>query len=160
MPRCIGWRPSRPGPGRSCKPFSRPASHRVLPLTACRPSSSLTINELRDGRTICVTHQTMNCRGWVAIHQDITLQKRIEADLARMARYDDLTGLANRALFMETANQALVRMREQGQGFSILMIDLDRFKTVNDSMGHAVGDALLRIVAQRMLQTARRADTV
>src|SRR5262249_19187703 len=80
---------------------------------ASRPAldASCTINKLRDGRIIAVTHQGMSGGGWVAVHQDITQQKRAEAELAHMARYDGLTGLANRTLFLDQANAALLGTR-------------------------------------------------
>jgi diguanylate cyclase (GGDEF)-like protein len=127
---------------------------------ANRPEPSCTVNTLRDGRIISVAHQSMSNGGWVAVHQDITSQKRAEAALARMARYDALTGLANRVLFMDQACAALVRMRAHGSEFAVLMLDLDRFKTVNDSLGHPVGDSLLRVVAQRLRQMIPDVDTV
>jgi len=116
--------------------------------------------ELRDGRTVYVSLQAMDGGGWVSIHQDITAQKRIEAELERLACHDALTGLANRSLFAEKASAALARMRRHGEAFSVLMLDLDRFKTVNDSFGHPVGDALLREIARRLLNTAREVDCV
>ncbi len=122
--------------------------------------SSNAITKLRDGRIVSVTRQPMNDGGWVAIHQDITEQKRIETELEHMARYDALTGLANRTLFMEKANAAQARMRRLGEKFSILMLDLDRFKTVNDLLGHPAGDALLKEVARRLEMTTRDIDCV
>jgi len=116
--------------------------------------------ELRDGRTVSVSLQGMDGGGWVSIHQDITAQKRIEAELEHLACHDALTGLANRSLFTEKADAALARMRRQGEVFSVLMLDLDRFKSVNDSFGHPAGDALLREIARRLLNTVREVDCV
>jgi diguanylate cyclase (GGDEF)-like protein len=119
-----------------------------------------TTDTLRDGRIVSITHQPMDNGGWVAMHQDITAQKRIEAELAHLAHYDALTGLANRALFSEKTDDALARLRRLGQRFSIVMLDLDRFKAVNDSLGHATGDSLLKAVAARLLRIVRGADIV
>jgi diguanylate cyclase (GGDEF)-like protein len=118
------------------------------------------VDHLRDGRIIAITHQEMDGGGWVTVHQDITAQKRAEAELAHMARYDALTGLSNRTMFLEQVDKALQLLVRQGTPFSILMLDLDRFKVVNDSLGHAIGDSLLRAVGDRLRRLVRDIDVV
>jgi diguanylate cyclase (GGDEF)-like protein len=127
---------------------------------AAQNGSSQSVYTLQDGRTVSVTRKMMNGGGWVSIHQDITAQKIIEAQLARMASYDALTGLANRMLLMEKIGDAVARSRRHGEPFAVLMLDLDRFKTVNDSLGHPAGDALLKEVARRLRQATREVDCV
>src|SRR5258708_12027814 len=76
------------------------------------------VDEVPDGRIFSISHQLMDNGGWVAIHQDITSQKRVEAELAHMARYDPLTGLANRAVFFAQPNEPLPPPRPHGAPFS------------------------------------------
>ena len=87
-------------------------------------------------------------------------RKRTEERLTYLAQYDQLTGLVNRALFRDRLEQAVVRARRTNQGFALLLLDLDRFKAVNDTMGHDAGDALLKIVADRLKSCVREVDTV
>jgi diguanylate cyclase (GGDEF)-like protein/PAS domain S-box-containing protein len=117
-------------------------------------------NEFYDGRTIAVSHQPMQDGGWVAIHQDITERKCAERQIAYMARHDGLTGLTNRAVLLEKMEEAFGRLQEHGGAFVIFMLDLDLFKAINDSLGHPVGDELLKAVASRLSACARQADTV
>jgi diguanylate cyclase (GGDEF)-like protein/PAS domain S-box-containing protein len=115
---------------------------------------------MRDGRTFAVNHRPMPDGGWVGIHQDITAQKRAEAQITYMARHDDLTGLANRAVLLEKMEEAVARLKRHGNRFTIFVLDLDLFKIVNDSLGHPVGDALLKLVASRLSECIRETDTV
>jgi diguanylate cyclase (GGDEF)-like protein len=125
-----------------------------------KPVAADNVYKLRDGRTVSVTVQPMDNGGWVTVLQDITVQKRIEEELEHRARYDALTGLANRTLLMEKVGASLTRLRRHGEQFSILMLDLDRFKTVNDSLGHPSGDLLLKEVGLRLQRTTREVDCV
>ncbi|ERP91228.1 hypothetical protein Q669_32020 [Labrenzia sp. C1B10] len=100
---------------------------------------------LQDGRTIATTIQPIS-GGWLSIHEDITEQRRNENRIYHMANHDALTGLANRRYFGEQVNKAL-EASENADETAILCVDLDRFKEVNDTLGHPAGDALLVRVA-------------
>ena len=97
--------------------------------------------------------------GRVWSFSDITEQKRLESDLAHLAFHDALTGLANRALFHDRVNQALARSERSDNYVAVVFLDLDNFKTINDSLGHSAGDELLVVVANTLLGSLRKSDT-
>jgi len=97
--------------------------------------------------------------GLVIDSRDITERKHLEAQLEHRTLHDDLTGLANRALFRDRTDHALARLQDAGQRHSVLLLDLDNFKTINDSLGDSAGDQLLTEVAQRLRECCRRGDT-
>ena len=106
--------------------------------------------DLPDGRTFAVSHQPVAEGGWVATYEDISERRRAEARIAHMAHHDALTDLPNRVLLRERMEDAVARLRHDDNGFAILCVDLDGFKGVNDTLGHPVGDALLKEVAGRL----------
>ena len=115
--------------------------------------------ELRDGRIISVQHHPIAEGGWVSTHQDVTEQRRSEARIHHLARHDSLTDLPNRLMFRETMDGAEQRIK-RGEIVAVLAIDLDHFKLVNDTLGHGVGDILLRMVADRLRASCRDGDAV
>jgi diguanylate cyclase (GGDEF)-like protein/PAS domain S-box-containing protein len=97
---------------------------------------------------------------FIAQTHDVTTRKRFEDELAHRALHDPLTGLPNRALFLDRLGHALVRLRRHPGSVAVLFVDLDRFKLVNDGMGHGSGDAVLTEAARRLSESARAEDTV
>ena len=97
---------------------------------------------------------------WVAVGRDITERKKSESHIHRLAFFDVLTGLPNRRLLMDRLDK-LLASAQAGAGFgAVMFIDLDHFKNINDARGHAIGDALLRNVAERLSKLVRKGDTV
>ncbi|WP_407524869.1 putative bifunctional diguanylate cyclase/phosphodiesterase [Methylobacterium oryzisoli] len=96
----------------------------------------------------------------VGLHIDVSQRKAAEERIARLARHDPLTDLPNRTMFRERLDQTLAEVRRTESCIAVLCLDLDRFKAVNDTLGHPVGDALLQAVAARLRTVLRREDTV
>ncbi|MBC7189530.1 diguanylate cyclase, partial [Candidatus Aerophobetes bacterium] len=101
-----------------------------------------------------------NVAGIMGISRDITEQKRKEDKLSYMATHDLLTGLPNRVLFADRLDVAIFRAKRNGEKFFLMLLDLDDFKKVNDSLGHSAGDMLLKKVAEKLKNTLRKTDTV
>ena len=112
----------------------------------------LTISAVKDEKGV-VTH-------YIGTHSDITERKKAEERINELAFFDQLTGLPNRTLLMDRLRQARTSSSRNGSYGALLFIDLDHFKTLNDTLGHDMGDLLLKQVAQRLSETVREGDTV
>ena len=124
------------------------------------PAQLNQVYRLADGRAISMQRTPTPDGGWVATHEDITERERSDQKISHLAYHDVLTGLANRAEFKTRGDAALSRAISRDEHISVLLIDLDRFKAVNDTFGHAAGDKLLQLVAERMRQNVRANDIV
>jgi diguanylate cyclase (GGDEF)-like protein len=115
---------------------------------------------LPNGRTIQITERTTPEGGLVITYHDVTALRRASAEIESLAFYDPLTNLPNRRLLMDRMQQVVAASVRSGQYGALLFLDLDHFKTLNDTQGHEVGDMLLRQVADRLKSCVRREDTV
>ncbi|OKO74077.1 PAS-domain containing protein [Bradyrhizobium sp. AS23.2] len=115
---------------------------------------------LSDGRIIKLNHKRMELGGWVVTYEDVTERHKAQARLAHMARHDSLTDLPNRTLFREEMSEGLNQVAIAGGEMAVLYFDLDNFKTVNDRLGHAAGDRLLRWVAACLKENVGEHDTI
>ena len=121
----------------------------------------------KDGKTYIkwlTTKAVRNDKGtlthYLGVFSDISERKAVEEQMTRLAHHDNLTDLPNRVLFNDRLQQAMLKARRDQERLALKFIDLDRFKPVNDTYGHAVGDQLLKEVAVRLLGCVRESDTV
>lgn len=113
-----------------------------------------------DGTTLEIRGVPVEGGGFVTTYVDVTERRRSEARIKYLATHDGLTDLPNRAMFAELLNGSIESARRYGRKLALLFIDLDRFKVINDTLGHADGDTLLLEMANRLRQTLRASDVV
>ena len=160
------------------KPHPQLISEPLLTLLPCLKTTSLfdrALSVLKTGLPLNEEHEfeqagrkssyhlvaVRHADGLAVTFADISERKRLEHDLRQAARHDSLTGLPNRALFKNRLDQAVYRaQRVKDYNFAVLFLDFDRFKIVNDSLGHDVGDELLKSIAERLRANLRAIDTV
>ena len=98
--------------------------------------------------------------GAVIVFHDVTLSRALALEMSHLAHHDILTDLPNRMLLKERLTQAIAAAHRNGTGVAVVFLDLDQFKHINDSLGHEIGDKLLRSVAERLIASVRNSDTV
>ncbi len=125
------------------------------------------VNLHKDGRRVILETSGVpffdpegTLRGYRGIDRDITGRKRAEETIKYQAYHDLLTGLPNKALFVDLLNHEIFEMEREGKGLAVLFLDIDQFKKVNDSLGHEAGDSLIRNMAVRLRSSLREFDTV
>ena len=116
--------------------------------------------ELADGRHMVATNRKTPDGGTVVVWHDVTERKRLERELEHRATHDALTGLPNRVMFHDQLQRAWARAARHGTALGVLLVDLDHFKEINDTHGHAVGDEVLGIMARRLARALRAGDFV
>ena len=143
-------------------PMAKAASEN---LTGALPSNCVLIR--RDGHEVFIEDSVApihdlegNVSGAVIVFRDVSAARAQSEQIARLAEHDSLTGLPNRLLFCDRVGQAISLERRHGGQAAVLFVDLDGFKHINDSLGHATGDKLLQSVAKRLLACVRDPDTV
>jgi diguanylate cyclase (GGDEF)-like protein/PAS domain S-box-containing protein len=113
-----------------------------------------------ENRVTIIDDEEGKVLGVVVAFRDVSEARAASVEMSRMAQHDVLTHLPNRALFNDRLKQSILLAERKGKQLAVLFVDLDQFKRVNDSLGHAMGDKLLRSVAGRLVACVRRADTV
>ena len=147
------WKPEDRAPGGLWKRLA--ADRDVHECAGIRPSGASVPLEMSVGEM-----EFDGNRLFIAMLRDISLRKQAEERVLFMAHHDGLTGLPNRALFQERVDRVTVQTRRTDQRFAIMLLDLDHFKDVNDTLGHHVGDLLLAQASQRIAAIVRESDTV
>jgi diguanylate cyclase (GGDEF)-like protein len=139
---------------------SDPAHAAAAQQNLLQDSTTPVVTTLADGRMISISHRPMPNGGIVATFEDVTEQRRVEAHARFLATHDSLTGLPNRIVFGQELNAAVELGRRDGRPRAVLFVDLDRFKIINDTLGHLAGDTLLIEIAGRITQCVGARDLV
>ncbi|MYL98993.1 EAL domain-containing protein [Novosphingobium sp. FGD1] len=116
--------------------------------------------DVSDELVLAISERPVPGGGWIVTFEDITRQRRSEAKIAHMAMHDALTGLPNRARFHARLDEMIAQAARAGEKVAVIAIDLDRFKEINDTFGHAAGDRLLRALAERFSATRRENEAI
>jgi diguanylate cyclase (GGDEF)-like protein/PAS domain S-box-containing protein len=152
---------------RTGQPTPCPATEAIIENQRRAPAAASCVLMRRDGEAVAVEvaatpiHDRLGgVVGAVMVGHDVTAARELSDKLAHLALHDHLTDLPNRILFNDRIEQAITLARRGGTHLSLLYIDLDRFKEINDTLGHLVGDEVLQMAAQRLLNCVRASDTV